>query len=214
MELESADDIALADRMNAGRKAIIAELQKLIVGQARCHRTGAADAVRRRQQPDRRRARPGQDAAHRDAGPGARAEVQPHPVHARPDAVRHHRHGHHPGRRRRPAAARWCSRPARSSPTSCWRTKSTARRPRRSRRCSRRCRSTASRSRGAPTRSTSRSSCSPRRTRSSSKARIRCPRRSSTASCSTSSSSIRPRTRSSTSCGRRRRSSIRSSSGR
>ena len=34
MELESADDVALADKMNAGRKAIIAELQKKIVGQA------------------------------------------------------------------------------------------------------------------------------------------------------------------------------------
>ena len=33
MELESADDVALADKMNAGRKAIIAELQKRIVGQ-------------------------------------------------------------------------------------------------------------------------------------------------------------------------------------
>jgi MoxR-like ATPase len=32
-ELESADDVALADKMNAGRKAIIAELQKRIVGQ-------------------------------------------------------------------------------------------------------------------------------------------------------------------------------------
>jgi len=34
VELESADDVALADKMNAGRKAIIAELQKQIVGQA------------------------------------------------------------------------------------------------------------------------------------------------------------------------------------
>ena len=34
INLESADDIALADRMNAGRKAIITELQKRIVGQA------------------------------------------------------------------------------------------------------------------------------------------------------------------------------------
>jgi MoxR-like ATPase len=33
-ELESADDVALADKMNAGRKAIIAELQKRIVGQS------------------------------------------------------------------------------------------------------------------------------------------------------------------------------------
>ena len=31
--LESADDIALADRMNAGRKAIITELGKRIIGQ-------------------------------------------------------------------------------------------------------------------------------------------------------------------------------------
>jgi len=31
--LESADDVALADKMNAGRKAIIAELKKKIVGQ-------------------------------------------------------------------------------------------------------------------------------------------------------------------------------------
>ena len=97
--LESADDIALADKMNAGRKQIIAELHKRIIGQDDVHRARAADAVRRRQQPDRRRARPGQDAAHRDAGARSRAEVQPHPVHARPDAVRHHRHRHHSGRR-------------------------------------------------------------------------------------------------------------------
>ena len=31
--LESADDVALADKMNAGRKAIIEELRKKIVGQ-------------------------------------------------------------------------------------------------------------------------------------------------------------------------------------
>jgi MoxR-like ATPase len=34
VELESADDVALADKMNAGRKQIIAELQKQIVGQS------------------------------------------------------------------------------------------------------------------------------------------------------------------------------------
>jgi MoxR-like ATPase len=33
VDLASPDDIALADRMNAGRKAIIAELKKIIVGQ-------------------------------------------------------------------------------------------------------------------------------------------------------------------------------------
>jgi len=34
VDFDSADDIALADKMNTGRKQIIAELQKLIVGQA------------------------------------------------------------------------------------------------------------------------------------------------------------------------------------
>ena len=33
VELESADDVALADRMNAGRRHIVGELKKLIVGQ-------------------------------------------------------------------------------------------------------------------------------------------------------------------------------------
>src|SRR6187431_360560 len=33
VDLESPDDIALADRMNAGRKAIVTELKKIIVGQ-------------------------------------------------------------------------------------------------------------------------------------------------------------------------------------
>jgi MoxR-like ATPase len=34
VEFDSADDIALADKMNAGRKQIITELQKMIVGQS------------------------------------------------------------------------------------------------------------------------------------------------------------------------------------
>ena len=34
VDLDSADDIALADKMNAGRKQVIAELQKRIIGQA------------------------------------------------------------------------------------------------------------------------------------------------------------------------------------
>ena len=34
VDFESADDIALADKMNAGRQQIIAELQKRIIGQA------------------------------------------------------------------------------------------------------------------------------------------------------------------------------------
>ena len=34
LEFDSADDVALADKMNMGRKQIIAELQKRIVGQS------------------------------------------------------------------------------------------------------------------------------------------------------------------------------------
>ncbi|HWW88560.1 MAG TPA: AAA family ATPase, partial [Vicinamibacterales bacterium] len=34
VDFDSADDVALADRMNAGRKQIITELQKLIIGQS------------------------------------------------------------------------------------------------------------------------------------------------------------------------------------
>ena len=51
------DDVALADRMKHGRQRIIEELKKLIIGQDEVVESGAADAVRRRQQPDRRRAR-------------------------------------------------------------------------------------------------------------------------------------------------------------
>ena len=86
--------------MNAGRKRDHRRAAEADHRTGRRHRAGPADAVRRRQQPDRRRPRPGQDAAHRDAGAGAGAQVQPHPVHAGPDAVGHHRHRHHSGRRR------------------------------------------------------------------------------------------------------------------
>ena len=127
----------------------------------------------------------------RDARPG----VPPHPVHARPDALRHHRHGHHRGRPGdRPPQAGVPPR-ARSSPTSCWPTRSTARRRRPRPRSCRRCRSARSRSAGGPTRSSRRSSSWPPRTRSRWRAPTRCPRRSSTGSCSTSRSSIRRSTR-------------------
>ena len=106
----------------------------------RRHRPRRADLpVRRRPLPARRRAGPGQDAAGAHAGRGARPELQPHPVHARPDAGRHprHEHGH---RERRTAGACSSSRRARSSRRFAWPTKSTAPRPRRSRPCSKRCR--------------------------------------------------------------------------
>ena len=67
-------------------------------------------------------------------------QLQAHPVHARPDARRHHRHRDPPGGpEHRPARSSSCT--GRSSPTCCWPTRSTARRPRRRPRCSRRCRS-------------------------------------------------------------------------
>ena len=75
-----------------------------------------------------------------------RLHVQPDPVHAGPDAGRHHRH-EHPRRRGRPAGLHVPVR-ARSSRTSCSPTRSTGRRRRPSRACSRRCRSTRSRSPG------------------------------------------------------------------
>ena len=78
-------------------------------------------------------------ARHRQdhAGPGAvgvdRGVVHPHPVHARPAAVRRHRR--HRSTTRRPR--RSSSTRGRSSPTSSSATRSTGRRPRPSRRCSR-----------------------------------------------------------------------------
>ena len=69
------------------------------------------------------------------------AGVQAHSVHARPDAVRHHRHRHHRRRSEHRTPHLDLRARARSSATSCWPTKSTVRRRRRSRRCSKRCRS-------------------------------------------------------------------------
>ncbi len=94
---------------------------------------------------------------------------------------------------------------ARSSPTSCWPTRSTAPRRRRRPPCSRRCRNTRSPRRARPTSSSRRSSSWPRRTRSSRKAPIRCPRPSWTASCSRSTSATRRGPKSARSCWRRRR---------
>ena len=69
----------------------------------RRRRGHAHRAVRRRPRAARRRARAGQDAAGAHAGRSARPFVQPHPVHARPDAGRHPRHQHRHGDTRRAA---------------------------------------------------------------------------------------------------------------
>ena len=71
----------------------------------------------------------------------ARLAVPAHSVHARPDAVRHHRHRHHRRGPRQPAIASGRLSRARSSATFCLPTRSTARRRRRSPRCLRPCRS-------------------------------------------------------------------------
>ena len=120
----------------------------------------------------------------RRAGPA----LPPHPVHARPDAVRHHGHRHHrrrpdhrpsqvdicrradlrqhhPGRRNQPHAAQDAGRAARSHAGTF-----------------------VHRARPRLFACRSRSLYWPRRTRSNSKARIRCPRRSWTAFCSMPSS--------------------------
>ena len=114
VDLESPDDLALADRMKP-------------VGSGK--------------------SRGGESAWGGWGGGGGGEGGSTHPVHPRPDAVRHHRHRPRAGRRDDRPAPDGVRAPGRSSPTSCWPTRSTARRRRRSRRCSRRCRSTASRSR-------------------------------------------------------------------
>ena len=85
--------------MNAGRKQIIAELQKRIIGQADVIElvllslfVGGNSLIV---------GVPGlaKTLLIATLAQGARPEVQPHPVHARPDAVGHHRHRHHQGRR-------------------------------------------------------------------------------------------------------------------
>ena len=95
-----------------------------------------------------RRAGTRQDPDGLDGRRGARPHVQPGAVHPRPDAERHHRHRDHRGGSDHRETRRSGSCTGRSSPTSCWPTRSTARRPRPRRRCCRRCRSTRSPSAG------------------------------------------------------------------
>ena len=101
----------------------------------RGHRADPGRHLHARPLPAGRRARPGQDADGQLDQPDPRRLLQAHPVHARPDAVRHHRHDgprrargrparvplrrgadlrqHPPGRRDQPHAAQDAGRPAR-----------------------------------------------------------------------------------------------------
>ncbi len=141
VNLDSAELKKRIDRFHAVRDSILAQVREVIVGQeevldqiltalfvgGHCLITGLA------------RHREDADGPHHRAN--ARPRLQAHSVHAGPDALRHHRHGHHRGRsHHRPSPLDVRAR-ARSSAISCWPTKSTARRPRRSRRCSKPCRS-------------------------------------------------------------------------
>ena len=119
----------------------------------RRHRPGHRAAVPRARAA-RRRARRRQDAARPHAGAGADARLQARAVHARPDAGR--RHGL-AGLRRRGRRSSSSAR-ARSSPTCCSPTRSTARRRRRRPRCWRRWRSARSPSRACRARCPTRSS--------------------------------------------------------
>ncbi len=61
----------------------------------RRHRASPDRHLRPRPRPVGRRAGPGQDAAGQLAGRGHAPGLQAHPVHARPDAQRRHRHADH-----------------------------------------------------------------------------------------------------------------------
>ena len=121
------------------REAVLAEVRKAIVGQDEAQELMligllAGGHVLLEGVPGT-----GQDAPRcKTCAEALGADVRAHPVHARPDARRHHRHQRLQTRTSRRVRA---SRRARSSPTCCSPTRSTARRPRRSPRCWRPCRS-------------------------------------------------------------------------
>ena len=96
--------------------------------QARRRAAGRGGPAGRRTRPAGGRAGRGQDAGRQGHRPQPRRQVPPHPVHARPAAGRHHRQQ---PLQQPDAGVRLQSR-VRSSPTSCWPTRSTA--PRRARR--------------------------------------------------------------------------------
>ena len=106
----------------------------------RGHRADPGRHLHPRPLPAGRRPRPGQDADGQLDRPDPRRRLQAHPVHARPDALGHHRDQRPGGARGRAAGSSGSSR-GRSSPTSSWPTRSTAPRPRPRPRCCRRCRS-------------------------------------------------------------------------
>ncbi len=102
-----ADELASVEKLQKGYHNLKAELGKVIVGQDAVIEELLIALFCRGHAAARGRAGLGQDAADLDAEQDARPELQPHPVHARPHAVGHHRHRGHRGRQdhRRPRAA-------------------------------------------------------------------------------------------------------------
>ena len=110
-ELNAPDDVALADRMKAGRERILSELKKLIIGQ-----DDVVNQVLLTLFVGGNSLIVGVPGLAKTLLIHTLARVldlkfNAHPVHARPDAVRHHRHRHHPGGSRDRPPLRWCSRP-------------------------------------------------------------------------------------------------------
>ena len=142
-----AEDIEAVEKLGKARDILLRNPQ----GHhrpGRSHRAPARLPLRPRPLPDGGRARPGQDAAGRRPSPSV-LELQFRRIQFTPDLMPSDITGteileedHATGKR----SFRFVHGP--SSPTSCWPTRSTARRPRRRRPCSRPCRSTRSRSRG------------------------------------------------------------------
>ena len=166
------------------------EMSRVVVGQDEVIDQLMIAHLRPRPLHSGRRAGAGQDVDGQHAGRLPVAEFHAHPVHARPDAQRHHRHRgaagrsldrhaavalhpraglrqHRAGRRNQPHAAQDAGRAAGSDAGAA-----------------------GVRRRHSGTRCPIRSSCWPRKIRSSRKGRIRCPKRSSIGFCSRSSSAI------------------------
>ena len=74
-------------------RLLAAELGKRIIGQDEVDPRSLRRAGGAGPRADDRRARPGENAARAQPGGNSRSDLPAHPVHARPDAERHHRHG-------------------------------------------------------------------------------------------------------------------------
>ena len=84
-------------KLGEAREKILGQLSQVIVGQQQVIEELLISPVQPRPLPAGRRAGAGQDADDQHAVADAEPDVQPHPVHARPDAGRHHRHRDHRG---------------------------------------------------------------------------------------------------------------------